>query len=96
MKKKPSLRVQRMIESGKALPPLGKLPEALTDDEVKAWGIIVLNTHDGVLRQSDGIVLSIAARLYRKAQGDLCKVSELKTLRSLLFKFGIPKQALGV
>jgi hypothetical protein len=96
MKKKPSLRVQRMIESGKALPPLGMPPEALTDDEVKVWGIIVLNTHGGVLRQSDGIVLSIAARLYRKAQDDLCKASELKTLRSLLFKFGIPKQALGV
>lgn len=94
--KKPSLRIQRMIESGEGLPALGEPPAALTNDEVKAWDAIVLSTHDGVLRQSDRMDLEMAARLYQKALVNLIKSSESKMLRSMLFKFGISKQVLGV
>lgn len=85
-------RIQQMIDSGHGLPPLGEPPEALSDDEIKAWNLISTNTLTGVLRRSDRLAVELAARLYVMVKNNPERAGERKHLHSLLYQLGLNKQ----
>lgn len=81
-----------MIDSGHGLPPLGKPPEALSGDELKAWNLILTNTLTGVLRRSDRLAVELAAQLYVLVKNNPDRAGDRKHLHSLLYQLGLNKQ----